>query len=65
MLCEIPVVVTAVDFNLLTPAIEAIHSLIYPFRWPYIYIPLLPKQLASKLNTITYVMFLILIIVLL
>jgi hypothetical protein len=32
-----------------TNCAQAIVALIYPFKWPYIYIPLLPLPLAGAL----------------
>lgn len=34
----------------LTPAIEAILALIYPFKWPFAYVPLLPFSLRDYLQ---------------
>jgi hypothetical protein len=46
MLCEIPVLVTSSSLEKITPAMEALHAIIYPMKWSYIYIPLLPLYLC-------------------
>jgi hypothetical protein len=35
----------------LVPSIEALLALMYPFSWPYVYIPLLPLGLLDFLET--------------
>ena len=47
LLCEIPVIMVSTRLHLLTPALEGLLSLLYPFKWPYIYIPILPPSLTD------------------
>ncbi|XP_071955924.1 myotubularin-related protein 13-like [Antedon mediterranea] len=41
------------SYTRLTDACSAIHSLLYPFKYCYVYIPLLPEPLKEVLNTPT------------
>lgn len=46
MLCEIPILLLSNSIDILTPCVEAVHTLLYPLKWPFIYIPLLPLSLT-------------------
>jgi DENN (AEX-3) domain/Domain found in Dishevelled, Egl-10, and Pleckstrin (DEP)/uDENN domain/PH domain/dDENN domain len=47
LLCESSVVLVSAELSILTPCAEAISALLYPMKWPYIYIPVLPSSLTD------------------
>lgn len=50
LLCECPVIIKSHHIELLTPCCEALLALLYPFKWPFLYIPVLPKSLIDILQ---------------
>ena len=47
LLTERRLIVLSKDYALLTPAIEAILALLYPFKWRHVYIPLVPAHMLA------------------
>jgi len=50
LLLETKIVLHSSQLSLLTVAIEVITSLLYPFRWPHVYIPVLPLGLLGVMH---------------
>lgn len=50
LLDETPLVLVSTKVELLFPACETLMALIYPFRWPFLYIPNLPLSLVDILQ---------------
>eukprot|EP00808_Paulinella_micropora_P020093 g73886.t1 len=47
LLSELPVLLLSSNLAVLTPALEALKTLLLPFRWPFLYIPVLPLSLCD------------------
>ena len=52
LMCEVSVVLTSCNANILTPCLETILALMYPMKWPYIYITLMPSSLNDIFDAI-------------
>ena len=50
LLCELPCLFVSEQISKLTPSLEAISALLYPMKWPYVYIPVLPLFLTDVLD---------------
>ena len=50
LLAEQSVLLHAQDLALLTPVCEALFALMFPFRWPHVYVPVLPAALLESLE---------------
>ena len=53
VLLERPILLVSSQLSLLTVVCETVTSLIFPFQWQHVYIPMLPKQLLDFLNAPT------------
>lgn len=47
LLIERRVIFLSKDYALLTPVIEAVLGLLYPFKWRHVYIPLVPAHMCE------------------
>lgn len=47
ILCERRIIFVAEDVGTLSGAVNAAAAMLYPFRWPHMFIPLLPSKLLS------------------
>eukprot|EP00937_MAST-01D_sp_MAST-1D-sp2_P006441 g6441.t1 len=52
-LLERQIVVHSEHLSLLTPTLEVMLSLLFPFRWCHLYVPVLPRALLGVLHTPT------------
>ena len=50
VLCELPCLFVSAEIQKLTPALESLAALLYPMKWPYVYIPVLPIFLTDVLD---------------
>ena len=47
---EKKIVMFSQSYSALTPIWECLRSLLFPFEWPYVYIPVLPTSLGHVLS---------------
>ena len=47
LLCETSVLLVSSSLSIVSPCCEALSALLWPLRWPYIFIPLLPAALSD------------------
>ena len=47
LLCETSVLMVSSSLSIVSPCCEALSALLWPLRWPYIFIPLLPAALSD------------------
>ena len=47
LLCETSVLIVSSSLSIVSPCCEALSALLWPLRWPYIFIPLLPAELSD------------------
>jgi hypothetical protein len=50
LLSELPVLLTSQNIELLCSASEALLALLYPMKWPFLYIPVLPYSLVDVIQ---------------
>jgi WD40 repeat protein len=53
LLCESKMVVLSKQQSLLTVACETLTALLYPFQWPYVCLPILPRSLVDLMQAPT------------
>ena len=55
--CLISILVYSSEFDKLMLVCEAITTLMYPFKWPHVYVPILPPSLENFLDApVPYIM---------
>ncbi len=56
LVCELSVLVVSGDAAKITPALESLRALLYPLKWPYAYVPVLPVAIVELLQSPTPVL---------